>query len=369
LESAATRISLNVFHCPHDGHFPIHFGDSWPQLEHTYAILSFAITSAKLRLFFFIPKKSRNFAGDMRKILLLFVTILLIAGCGQSYEETKRLTRAQRLKLWREDSAALKVAVMPTLDCLPIYIAKDHQMFDTAVDIRLKRFTAQMDCDTALMRGRVEGSISDLVRTERMIQQGIPLKYIAATNAYWLLISNRQLRMSNLKHLDDRMLAMTRYSVTDLLGDLAVDSAKLKPERVFRIQINDVNIRLKMLENNEMDALLMTEPQATQALLQKHKVLLDTRQLDMQMGVLAFREKGMDDQNRRRQMEVFLKGYNEACDSLNHYGVRRYQDVIRKYYPISEQALKALPDTLKFQRATAPREKDVECARLWLSKK
>ena len=305
----------------------------------------------------------------MRKILLLFVTILLIAGCGQSYEETKRLTRAQRLKLWREDSAALKVAVMPTLDCLPIYIAKDHQMFDTAVDIRLKRFTAQMDCDTALMRGRVEGSISDLVRTERMIQQGIPLKYIAATNAYWLLISNRQLRMSNLKHLDDRMLAMTRYSVTDLLGDLAVDSAKLKPERVFRIQINDVNIRLKMLENNEMDALLMTEPQATQALLQKHKVLLDTRQLDMQMGVLAFREKGMDDQNRRRQMEVFLKGYNEACDSLNHYGVRRYQDVIRKYYPISEQALKALPATLKFQRATAPREKDVECARLWLSKK
>jgi NitT/TauT family transport system substrate-binding protein len=305
----------------------------------------------------------------MRKILFLFVTILLIAGCGQSYEETKRLTRAQRLKLWREDSAALKVAVMPTLDCLPIYIAKDHQMFDTAVDIRLKRFTAQMDCDTALMRGRVEGSISDLVRTERMIQQGIPLKYIAATNAYWLLISNRQLRMSNLKHLDDRMLAMTRYSVTDLLGDLAVDSAKLKPERVFRIQINDVNIRLKMLENNEMDALLMTEPQATQALLQKHKVLLDTRQLDMQMGVLAFREKGMDDQNRRRQMEVFLKGYNEACDSLNHYGVRRYQDVIRKYYPISEQALKALPDTLIFQRATAPREKDVECARLWLSKK
>lgn len=305
----------------------------------------------------------------MRKILLLFVTILLIAGCGQSYEETKRLTRAQRLKLWREDSAALKVAVMPTLDCLPIYIAKDHQMFDTAVDIRLKRFTAQMDCDTALMRGRVEGSISDLVRTERMIQQGIPLKYIAATNAYWLLISNRQLRMSNLKHLDDRMLAMTRYSVTDLLGDLAVDSAKLKPERVFRIQINDVNIRLKMLENNEMDALLMTEPQATQALLQKHKVLLDTRQLDMQMGVLAFREKVMDDQNRRRQMEVFLKGYNEACDSLNHYGVRRYQDVIRKYYPISEQALKALPDTLKFHRATAPREKDVECARLWLSKK
>lgn len=301
--------------------------------------------------------------------MIFIVTALLVIGCGQSYEETKRLTRAQRLKLWREDSAALKIAVMPTLDCLPIFIAKDHQMFDTAVDIRLKHFNAQMDCDTALIRGRVEGIVSDLVRTERIIKQGIPLRYVAATNAYWLLISNRQLRMSNLKHLNDRMLAMTRYSVTDMLGDIAVDSAKLKPEQVFRIQVNDVNIRLKMLENNEMDALLMTEPQVTQALLGKHKVLLDTRQMDMQMGVLAFREKELNDKNRMRQMDAFLRGYNEACDSINHYGVRHYSDVIKKNYKLSEQALKQLPDSLKFEHAVAPRQKDVEKARQWLARK
>ena len=305
----------------------------------------------------------------MRKLLLVFSLLVLLTGCGQSYEETKRLSREQRLKLMREDSAALKVAVMPTLDCLPIFIAKDHQMFDTAVDIRLKRFTAQMDCDTALMRGRVEGSVTDIVRAERMMKQNIPLKYVASTNAYWLLISNRQARITQLKHLDDKMLAMTRYSVTDLLGDLAVDSAKLKPERVFRIQVNDVNIRLKMLENNEMDALLLTEPQATQALLQKHTVILDTRKEDIQMGAIVFRTNDMDDSNRKKQMYVFLKGYNEACDSINHYGVRHYRDVIRKYFTISEQALKALPDSLKYEHAVGPRQKDIERAQKWLSKK
>ena len=283
------------------------------------------------------------------RIFTVVVTgLLMLVSCGQSYEETKRLTRAQRLKLAREDSAALKIAVMPTLDCLPLYIAKDHQLFDTVVDIRLKRFTAQMDCDTAMLRGRVEGMVTDLVRAERITQLGTPLRYLASTNAYWLLISNRNQRITQLKHLDDRMLAMTRYSVTDLLGDLAVDSAKLKTERVFRIQINDVNVRLKMLENNEMDALLLTEPQATQALLAKHKVLLDTRREDIQMGVIAFRTKG---------------------DSINKFGVRRYKDVIRKYYTISEPALKNLPDTLIFNHAEAPRQKDVERAQQWLSKK
>ena len=305
----------------------------------------------------------------MRKFFWIIATIVLLSGCGQSYEETKRLSREQRLRLAREDSAALKVAVMPTLDCLPIFIAKDHQMFDTAVDIRLKRFTAQMDCDTALMRGRVEGSISDIVRAERMIKQGTPLKYVAATNAYWLLVTNHHQRITQLKHLDDKMLAMTRYSVTDLMGDLAVDSAKLKSERVFRIQVNDVNIRLKMLENNEMDAMLLTEPLATQALLQKHKVILDSRKEDIKMGVIVFRTKGMDHPNRQKQMDVFLKGYNEACDSINNYGVRHYRDVIRKYYHVSEQALKALPDSLKFEHAIAPRQKDIERAQQWLSKK
>lgn len=312
--------------------------------------------------------KSSNFAGDMRKIFLFLTTIALLVSCGQSYEETKRLTRQQRLKLWREDSAALKVAVMPTLDCLPIFIAKDHQMFDTAVDIRLKRFTAQMDCDTALMHGRVEGSVTDLVRAERMKKLGDSLTYFTATNAYWLLISNRQARITQLKHLDDKMLAMTRYSVTDLLGDLAVDSAKLQPERVFRIQVNDVNVRLDMLENNEMDALLTTQPQVTQALLLKHHVLLDTRQLDMRMGVIVEDSVVMSHPNRQRQREVLIKGYNMACDSLNHFGVKHYSDIIRKYYKLSEQALRQLPDTLAYEHVQAPREQDVAKAKQWLSK-
>jgi NitT/TauT family transport system substrate-binding protein len=225
-----------------------------------------------------------------------------------------------------------------------------------------------MDCDTALMRGRVEGAISDLVRTERMIQQGTPLKYVAATNAYWLLISNRQLRMSNLKHLDDRMVAMTRYSVTDLLSDLAVDSAKLKTERVFRIQINDVNVRLKMLENNEMDALLMTEPQATQALLGKHKVLLDTRQLDMQMGVLAFREVEMRRQARTKQLELFTQAYNQACDSINKYGVAYYRSILVDRYKVKEQLIDSIPHHIRFMQARGPRQKDINYATQWLEK-
>ena len=297
----------------------------------------------------------------MKKLFIGIVAALIFFSCGQSYEETKRISKAQRLKLIREDSAALKVAVLPTLDCLPLFLAEDHEMFDTAVDIRLKLFTAQMDVDTAIMNNRVELGVTDLVRAERMIKKATPIEYLTATNAYWQLITNRMARMTELKHLDDKMLAMTRYSVTDLLGDLVVDSVKLKPEHVFRVQINDVNIRLKMLENNEMDALLMTEPQAAQARLLKHK-------LDMQMGAIVVRNKGMDDKNRKRQLDVLIKGYNEACDSIDKYGVASYSDLIVKYCKVRPATVESLKD-IRFNKIAKPRQKDIERAQKWLSKK
>ena len=304
-----------------------------------------------------------------RIFLPAVLSVLILAGCGMSYEETKRLKHERQQQALREDSAALKVAVLPTLDCLPLFVAEERQMFDTAVDIRLKRFSAQMDCDTALQRGRVELAISDLVRTERMAAQGLKLKYLTATNAYWLLIGNRNQRITEMKHLDDRMVAMTRYSVTDLMAELAVDSAKLKPERVFRIQVNDVNVRLDMLENNEMDALLLTEPQLTQALLGKHHVLLDSRREDIWMGVIAEDSVAMSEASRQRQLKALVDGYNKACDSLNAFGVKHYRDIIMKYCDLSDQALRQLPDSLRYDHVAAPRQKDVARARQWLGKK
>ena len=230
----------------------------------------------------------------LRYFAFLLAGMTLMAACGDSYQETKRLSRLERMRLAKEDSAALKIAVMPTLDCLPLYVARENKWFcDGKTDIRLKYYTSQIDCDTALLNGRVEGAVSDLVRVARMNSRGAKVKPQIATAAYWQLITNRNSRIRELKQLDDKMVAMTRYSVTDMLADHVVDSAKLKTERVFKVQINDVNVRLQMMQNNEMDAMFVTEPQATIARMSKHKVLLDTRKIDWMMGVIAFREKPM----------------------------------------------------------------------------
>lgn len=305
----------------------------------------------------------------MKKLVYLSIILVLAAACGQSYEETKRILRLERQRQQKADSAALKIAVMPTLDCLPLLVARQYNLFDSlGADVRLKYFSSQIDCDTALMNNRVEGAVSDIVRVERMKNRGKELFYSTSTDSYWLLLSNRNSRIKELKQLDDKMMAMTRYSVTDMIGDYAVDSAKLDHERVYRIQINDVRVRLQMLQNNEMDALCLTEPQVTEALSGKHKVLLDTRKLDWRMGVFAFRNIISNDSSRKKQYDVFVKAYNMACDSINKYGISKYRDYIAKHCHVKVATIDSVKN-YKFSHVTEPRQQDIERARKWLSKK
>ena len=305
----------------------------------------------------------------MRK-LVYFAVILAgmtqMASCGKSYQEQKRLSRMEKIRLAKEDSAALKIAVMPTLDCLPLFVARQYKWFcDGKTDIRLKYYSSQIDCDTAIMNGRVEGTVSDLVRVARMNARGAKLKAQIATGAYWQLLTNRNSRIKELKQLDDKMVAMTRYSVTDMLADFVVDSAKLQKEKVFKVQINDVNVRLRMMLNNEMDAMFVTEPQATMARTAKHKVLFDTRKMDWNMGVMAFRDKPMKDVDRMRQYDVFVKAYNQACDSLNKNGMAHYSELLEKYFKVDEKSLKALPK-IRFEHAIGPRQKDIDKAEKYI---
>ena len=285
--------------------------------------------------------------------------MLLMVACGQSYEETKRMTRKQRLEAMRKDSAAFKIAVLPTLDCLPFYVAEQEGWLDTLNGgVRLKYYMAQMDCDTAFYRGRVEGMVTDLARAKFLEKRGMKIRYWA-TNTYWQLVTNRNSRVHQLKQLADKMVAMTRFSATDLFTDRVADSVKLDADHIFKVQVNDLNVRMQMLNNNEIDALWLPEPQATAARLQKHS-------MGVQLGAIAFNDKEMRRSARAHQLSLLLKAYNMACDTINKYGLGRYRALIAKRCHVKKEVVDSLSASIRYQHARGPRQEDVTSAEKWM---
>lgn len=295
-------------------------------------------------------------------VVLVVFTVVAFTSCGRSAEERQRMSCAERARLANEERLALKVAVLPTIDCLPMYVAKERGMYEARnVDIRLKCFTAQMDCDTAIAGKSVDGMVSDLVRAERLKRDvGVRLDYISSTGAAWQLLSAHRARIKRMEQLSDKMVAMTRHSATDALTSMALGGVKAKSQ-VFRIQVNDVNIRLAMLLNNEIDAAWLQEPLATKARLHGAKVLAESGRLGFAPGVIAFRSDAVNDIRRKHQMEVFVNAYNAACDSINKNGVQSYADILNKYCNVDASVVKALP-RMRFGHVARPRQQDIDRA-------
>lgn len=292
------------------------------------------------------------------KYFLLCAALALLASCRNAPERQNQQSGKQQ----QSSSTALKIVTLPTMDCLPIFIGVEDSCFKKAgVDIVLLQRNAQLDGDTLIAGGYADGIVSDLIRTERLQRMGTPLKYVAATNATWQLIANRTARVKNVAQLSEKMIAITRFSATEYLADLAIQQAKPKGD-VFKIQINDVTTRLRMLLNNEMDAMLLPEPQATTARLWKNSVLMDTQTKDIRLGVIAFGEKVFKDKHRKEQVDAFVEVYNQMCDSINKNGVKHYPSIISKHMGVDEKTIQALPN-MKYKHASQPRLNDLERAK------
>lgn len=289
----------------------------------------------------------------INSLSILFV--LIFAGCGKSDKERQAERLAQRLAEQEAYQKAYKIAVMPTMDCLPAYLLKDSLLYDSAkVDVRLCRFNAQMDCDTAMAGGSVQAAFTDLVRTERLKhKRKVLMHYLTDTNLDWQLIADHGSKLKKLSDLSDKIVAMTRYSATDLLTNLAVRKGKPKYQ-VFRVQINDVMVRLRMLQNHEIDAYWLAEPQAAKALQADNNVIFSSADAGVHLGVVAV----MDKVRRQTEEAAFAEAYDKAVDQINKKGVKYYAELIKKYMKVDDATVRALPD-IKYTKIGPPRRSDL----------
>jgi hypothetical protein len=294
---------------------------------------------------------------------LLILAVLTLVSCGKSDKELQAERQAQKVAEREAYQKAYKIAVMPTMDCLPAYLLKDSLLYDTAkVDIRLCRFNAQMDCDTAMIGGSVQAAFSDLVRTERLKHRNkVLMHYLTDTNLNWQLIADKDSKLKQLSDLSDKIVAMTRFSGTDLLTDMVVKKAKPKYQ-VFRVQVNDVLVRLAMLQNHEIDAYWFAEPQITKALSADNNSLFNSEDAGVHLGVVAI----MDKVRRQDEEAAFAAAYDKAVEQINKNGVKYYSALIQKYMKVDESVVRALPD-IKYTKIGPPRKANLLMARNFLS--
>ncbi len=279
-----------------------------------------------------------------KAILYMFVLLASVCSCGN--KDNKTVPDKVQIK---DGNEYIRIAYLPILDALPFFVAQERGVFEKeGLKVKLIPFTSHMDVDTALIGGSVDGAFTDIVRTEYLIKRDtIKLYYLTSTELQWSLITNKSARLSKLEQFGDKMIATTRYSGTDYFTDIAFKNVKTSAP-MFKVQINDIDIRYKMLINNEMDAEWLPEPLATQAVMAGNKHLLTSTKFNTKLGVMAFRNSTV-----AKNADAYKKlsaVYSTVCELINKEGTSAYTTEIEKYCKVDTAVINRIP---KIQYAIA----------------
>ena len=251
----------------------------------------------------------------MRNVILFVFFALLICGCGRKEKPVAGITLEES-----SPKAALRLSFVPTIEALPVVVADACGIFDEAgVDIDVAARESMMQCDEMYDKGKANMFYTDVIRARRLETKGKKLNILHSFEYRYSLVGCRQARLTNVSQLADKMVGMTRYSLSDSLCG---------PTAAFRIQVNNPLTRLNMLTSHEIDAAWFAEPWAEWAVGMGGNVVAPTSG-STGKGVIAVSPAVMKDSGD--MLKLFVKAYNQAVDSLEKNGVGEYVRLLDKY--------------------------------------
>ncbi|MCD8289655.1 MAG: ABC transporter substrate-binding protein [Prevotella sp.] len=289
------------------------------------------------------PFRAANFAAAV-----VLTSLTLAASCGRKQQQAAPAANAA------DTDTIVSIAYVPAIDALPFFVAAKRGLFESeGLAVNLARFSSHLDIDTALIGGSVDGAFSDIIRVEQLKKKdSLALRVITSTEAQWTLVSNRAARLNRLQQFGDKMVAMTRFSATDYLTDRTFAGVKTAAP-MFKVQINNIELRLNMLLNNEMDGLWLPEPYAARALIAGHKPLVSSEKYGLKFGVLVLRQAFVNKPGGEATAAKLAKIYSMACDTINKYGLRAFDAELTEYCGADSAVIRRLPD-IHFAHAKAP---------------
>jgi len=215
----------------------------------------------------------------MLKKFLVLTTALVLAGLG-------RADQGQAEKL--------RIGLIPIADTILLRVAeRDGHFAREGLEVELIPFQSTVEKDAAAAAGRLDGYFCEVISVIVHRAAGVDFVAVAATShtgpetRFFGLVTAPGSSARSLDDLKGRGLAIARQSIVDFLADIFLEKAGHPADFLKRRDIRKIPVRLQMLLAGQVEAALFPEPLLSIAEQAGGRVLLDDRDLDMPLALVA----------------------------------------------------------------------------------
>lgn len=293
----------------------------------------------------------------MKRTVLPFclIIIVLFMSCGH-----KKRTSQEPLK-------PLEVGVMATMDGLPFLVAADKGIYDSlGLKVNFTIFLNETDRDASFETHKLDGIVTDYTSAAVLQSKGIPLRSVMQNDAYLCLVTCAGSKINSISQLKNINFCTSKNSFSEYATEFVLRKAGIPLDMVNEPEINQIPLRLLMLQGGQIDATFLPDPYASIAMNAGSHSLITTGDLNINQSTTIFSRKTLA--KKSESVKALIQGYNLAIDYLLSHPKSDWGNVLTNQLKVPENVigLIALPS---YRHAQVPNLGEVSRAIAWLKSK
>ncbi len=247
--------------------------------------------------------------------LLVYIAIsacLLLTGCGPSAAASPAA-----------QPVTLKLALIPVLDALPLYVAQQEGYFkEHGINVEFIHVSSPVERDQMVSTGQADGMINEAVSTMFYNKDGVQVQIVryaraaTADSPLFRILASKESGITTPQGLKGVEIGISQGTVIDYLTTRLLESVGLKAGEIKTVAVPNIPDRMSLLSSNKIKAAMLPDPTSTLAIQQGAVMVLDdTSHPEYSFSTIAFRKATID--QHPEAIRAFLAAIEQAVAKIN----------------------------------------------------
>jgi len=271
------------------------------------------------------------------------------------------------------EPVTLKIAVLPIVDALPMYVAQQEGLFAKhGVTVEFVTVASAPERDQILAAGQADGTINETLAVMAFNKETVQMQVVRYAlrptdgHGHFFIIASGQSGITDVNGLKGVDIGVSQGTVIEYVTDRILQAEGFTADEIKTIAVPKIPDRMALLASGELKAGVMPDPLASLVVGQGGTIVADdSKYPEYGFSVISFRKQVIDE--NEKAIEGFLAAIEEATTMVNA-DPAKYKNVL------SEQNLVPAPllDTYQapiYPTSGVPTEAEWQDGLNWLKEK